>query len=103
MAGLLARAAYAAADNMTESFGSLAILLDIGAGEAELADFAAKWQHDRLVLDKWFAVQVAAAAPENVADVVRRLTERRGFRLEKPQPLPRGDWRALGKSRGVPP
>ena len=49
--GAAARAAYAAADNMTESFGSLAILLDIGAGAAELADFAAKWQGDRLVLD----------------------------------------------------
>ena len=82
--GATARAAYAAADNMTESFGSLAILLDIGAGEAELADFAAKWQRDRLVLDKWFAVQVAAAAPEKVAEVVRRLTARPDFDWKNP-------------------
>ncbi|MES2434334.1 MAG: aminopeptidase N [Pseudomonadota bacterium] len=82
--GAQARAAYAAADNMTESFGSLAILLDIGAGQAELAEFAAKWQGDRLVLDKWFAVQVAAAAPENVAEVVRRLTARPDFDWKNP-------------------
>ena len=82
--GAAARAAYAAADNMTESFGSLAILLDIGAGDAELADFAAKWQQDRLVLDKWFAVQVAAAAPDKVADVVRHLTQRADFDWKNP-------------------
>ncbi len=82
--GATARTAYAAADNMTESFGSLAILLDIGAGQAELADFAAKWQGDRLVLDKWFAVQVAAAAPEAVADVVRHLTARADFDWKNP-------------------
>ncbi|MDZ4395750.1 aminopeptidase N [Cypionkella sp.] len=82
--GATARAAYAAADNMTESFGSLAILLDIGAGQAELADFAVKWQGDRLVLDKWFAVQVAAAQPDNVADVVRRLTARPDFDWKNP-------------------
>ncbi len=82
--GAAAAATYAAADNMTESFGSLAILLDIGGGEVELADFAAKWQGDRLVLDKWFAVQVAAAAPEKVAGVVRRLTARPDFDWKNP-------------------
>ncbi|WP_054007933.1 aminopeptidase N [Cypionkella psychrotolerans] len=82
--GTGARAAYASADNMTESFGSLAILLDIGTGEAEFADFAAKWQGDRLVLDKWFAVQVAAADPEAVAGVVRRLTARPDFDWKNP-------------------
>ena len=82
--GAGARAAYAAADNMTESFGSLAILLDVGAGAAELADFATKWQGDRLVLDKWFAVQVAMAAPDQVADVVRRLTARADFDWKNP-------------------
>ena len=82
--GKAAQEAYAAADNMTESFGSLAILLDIGAGAAELVDFAAKWQGDRLVLDKWFAVQVAAAAPDQVADVVRHLTARADFDWKNP-------------------
>lgn len=82
--GLAARAAYAAADNMTESFGALACLLDVGVGADELADFAAKWQGDRLVMDKWFAVQVAAAAPERVAETVRALTQRSDFDYKNP-------------------
>jgi aminopeptidase N len=36
------------------------------------------------VLDKWFAVQVAAAAPEAVAEVVRRLTARPEFDWKNP-------------------
>jgi aminopeptidase N len=82
--GVAAKAAYAVADNMTESFGALACLLDVGAGVVELADFAAKWQGDRLVMDKWFAIQVAAAAPENVAGVVRDLTARADFDYKNP-------------------
>jgi len=83
-AGVAARAAYAGASNMTERFGALAILLDLGVGAAELADFAAAWQADRLVMDKWFSVQVAMAAPDAVADVVRGLTERPDFDWKNP-------------------
>ena len=83
-AGAAARTAYAGASNMTERFGALAILLDLGAGGAELADFAAAWQADRLVMDKWFSVQVAMAAPDAAADVVRGLTERPDFDWKNP-------------------
>lgn len=83
-AGAAARAAYAGASNMTERFGALAILLDQGVGAEELADFAATWQADRLVMDKWFSVQVAMAAPDAVADVVRGLTERPDFDWKNP-------------------
>ena len=44
---------------MTEEVGALVCLLDIGRGQAELAAFAARWGHDRLVMDKWFALQIA--------------------------------------------
>lgn len=52
---------------MTERFGALAILLEAGQGAAELAAFEAGWRGDRLVMDKWFAVQVAMAAPAEAA------------------------------------
>ena len=58
-----AEAAFRAADNMTEEVGALACLLDIGAGQAELAAFEARWSQDRLVMDKWFALQIGLAAP----------------------------------------
>ncbi|KAF0172820.1 MAG: aminopeptidase N [Rhodobacteraceae bacterium] len=82
--GAAARAAYAAADTMTESFGSLAVLLENGAGEAELAAFEAKWRGDRLVMDKWFAVQVAGSAPDQTAAVVRQLTVHPAFDWKNP-------------------
>jgi aminopeptidase N len=82
--GAAARAIYFDAHNMTESFGALQVLLEIGAGTAELADFEEKWQQDRLVMDKWFAVQVATAKPEEVEDVVHLLTQRRDFDLKNP-------------------
>ncbi len=82
--GAAARAAYAAAGNMTESFGALAILLEAGQGTAELADFEARWKGDRLVMDKWFAVQAAMAAPESLPAVVARLTARPDFDMKNP-------------------
>jgi aminopeptidase N len=83
-AGQAAKAAYAAADNMTESFGALACLLDIGAGQDELTQFGAKWAADRLVMDKWFAVQVAASHPDATANVIKMLTARADFDLKNP-------------------
>jgi aminopeptidase N len=88
--GAAARAAYAAADNMTESFGALACLLEIGAGAEELAAFEAKWRGDRLVMDKWFAVQVAASAPDQTAAVTARLTTHPLF-----------DWKTPNRFRAV--
>ena len=82
--GQAARAAHAAADNMTESFGALMCLLDIGQGQPELAAFAARWASDRLVMDKWFAVQSAMAAPDAVAPTTQTLTMRTDFDWKNP-------------------
>ncbi|MFK5998326.1 MAG: aminopeptidase N [Rhodobacterales bacterium] len=59
-----ARAQYAAADNMTEQLSALAILIHAGQGDAAVQAFYDQWQHDRLVIDKWFAIQVGSAAPD---------------------------------------
>jgi aminopeptidase N len=70
--GARARALFAAADNMTESYGALGCLARAGLADAELAAFHARWRHDRLIIDKWFALQAVAAPPETaVADVAR--------------------------------
>ncbi|HMO09559.1 MAG TPA: aminopeptidase N, partial [Paracoccaceae bacterium] len=61
--GRAAAAAFRAADNMTEEQGALSILLEIGRGQEELGLFEARWRADRLVMDKWFALQVIHAAP----------------------------------------
>ncbi|MCF8511006.1 MAG: aminopeptidase N [Rhodobacteraceae bacterium] len=82
--GTAAKAAFAQACNMTESFGALAILLENNCGDQELAEFGSRWQADRLVMDKWFAVQVAMAAPDAAPATVSRLTARPDFDMKNP-------------------
>ena len=82
--GAAAEAAYAGANNMTEEVGALAALLDIGKGATELARFETRWSGNALVMDKWFALQVALAAPDQAAAVTRRLTERPDFDWKNP-------------------
>ncbi|MDO9640961.1 MAG: aminopeptidase N [Pseudotabrizicola sp.] len=82
--GRAAQAAYAAADNMTEEVGALSCLLDIGAGQQELARFEARWHADRNVMDKWFALQIAYAAPDRAAEVTRGLTTHKDFDWKNP-------------------
>ncbi len=82
--GRLATAQYAKADNMTQQLGALRALLQIGKGDAELVGFAAQWQHDRLVMDKWFALQVALAAPDKAAATAASLAARDDFDLKNP-------------------
>ena len=82
--GRTARAAFAAADTMTEELGALGCLLEAGGGEEALARFEARWSGDRLVMDKWFALQVTLAAPGDCAATAERLTRHPAFDLRNP-------------------
>lgn len=82
--GAAARAAFAAADNMTEEVGALSCLLDIGQGAEQIARFEARWRADRNVMDKWFALQIAYAAPDRAAEVTRALTAHPDFDWKNP-------------------
>ncbi|PJI91359.1 aminopeptidase N [Yoonia maricola] len=75
---------FANADNMTQQLAALRALLQISKGQDALAAFEAQWQHDRLVMDKWFALQVSLAAPEAAADTAQRLTEHPAFDIKNP-------------------
>jgi aminopeptidase N len=80
----LARARFEAADNMTETMAALGLLVANGAAEAALAAFHARWHHDRLVLDKWFAVQAAMTPPGIAAERVAQLTRHPDFEWTNP-------------------
>ena len=82
--GQRAERQFASARNMTEQIGALANLLNIGAGQPELAAFYQQWSADRLVLDKWFALQVSLAAPEQTARVTETLTRHPDFDWKNP-------------------
>jgi aminopeptidase N len=75
---------FAGADNMTEQLGALACLLRIGEGAEEVERFYRQWQSDRLVIDKWFALQIAQAAPDRAAEVARGLTAHPDFDWKNP-------------------
>ncbi|MCR8546407.1 aminopeptidase N [Salipiger sp. P9] len=82
--GAAAQAQFDAADNMTLQLGALSCLVQAGAEEAALAAFEAQWKDDRLVMDKWFALQVAATAPQNAAARAEALTQRADFDWKNP-------------------
>ena len=82
--GSTAAALHAKASNMTDQIGTLACLLDCGQGQPELAAFAARWQGDRLVMDKWFGIQITTAAPDAAAAITEALTRRADFDWKNP-------------------
>ncbi|EXB37329.1 Aminopeptidase N [Morus notabilis] len=76
---------YKSATNMTEQFAALAAIAQ-NPGKARddvLADFYNKWQHDYLVVNKWFALQAMSDIPGNVENV-RTLLNHPAFDLRNP-------------------
>ncbi len=75
---------YRTADNMTLQLSALGCLLSAGKGQEECAAFYDQWQDDRLVVDKWFMMQIVHAAPEQAAQIARNLTEHADFNWKNP-------------------
>ncbi|MFX0545732.1 aminopeptidase N [Roseovarius sp. S1116L3] len=82
--GAAAQAQYEAADNMTQQLAALGCLLQAGKGDAAIAAFYDQWQKDRLVIDKWFSLQVAYAEPDETAEVADKLTQHPDFTMKNP-------------------
>ncbi|WP_417474992.1 aminopeptidase N [Leisingera sp.] len=75
---------YAAADNMTQQYTALSSLMKAEKADAQSQAFFDQWQHDRLVMDKWFALQIACASPENAAATAAALTRHPLFDMKNP-------------------
>src|SRR6056297_1982919 len=82
--GAQAQAQYDTADNMTQQLAGLSCLLQAGKGAAAADAFYEQWRHDRLVIDKWFSLQILHAVPEDTADTAARLTEHPDFTIRNP-------------------
>ena len=80
-----AAAQYAAADNMTDRQGALMVLCGLEGPEREaaLADFAARYAGNALVIDKWFSLQAGSLHPK-VLDHVKALANHPDFTLSNP-------------------
>ncbi|KAK7251343.1 hypothetical protein RIF29_34447 [Crotalaria pallida] len=81
----LALAEYKTATNLTEQFAALAAISQTPGKSRDdvLADFYGKWQHDFLVVNKWFALQAMSDIPGNVENV-RKLLDHPAFDLRNP-------------------
>jgi aminopeptidase N len=81
----LAADQYRTADNMTDRMAALTTLSLHAAPEraAALDDFYERYRDDRLVIDKWFALQATTPAPDTLAHV-RALTRHTAFSLTNP-------------------
>ncbi|WP_300031417.1 aminopeptidase N [uncultured Roseobacter sp.] len=81
-----ARAAeqFAAADNMTQQLAALSVMLRAGNGAEALKAFETQWTSDRLVMDKWFGLQVIQSDPGDTAATAQALTDHPDFNWKNP-------------------
>jgi aminopeptidase N len=81
----LAMEQFRKTNNMTDSIGALGALIDCNCSEREeaLSAFHNRWQHDTLVMDKWFALQAMSSARDTLHRV-KQLTEHPLFSLRNP-------------------
>ena len=82
--GAAAQTLYNRADNMTLRLGALGYLLQVQKGDAALAEFRSQFDHDELVMDKWFSLQVYHATPDQTAAVTEALTKDPAFHWKNP-------------------
>ncbi|PKU21376.1 aminopeptidase N [Telmatospirillum siberiense] len=73
------------AGNMTDTLAALGLLGDVEGPEraAVFQDFYERWQHDDLVIDKWFALQAVSSLPETL-ERCRSLLAHPAFDLRNP-------------------
>ncbi|KAI3804450.1 hypothetical protein L1987_25998 [Smallanthus sonchifolius] len=76
---------YKTATNMTDQFSALAAIAQKPGKVRDdaLADFYNQWQHDYLVVNKWFALQSSSDIPGNVENVYKLLSHQ-AFDLKNP-------------------
>ncbi len=82
--GAEAQRQFDGADNMTLQLSALTQLIRAGKGDAPLSRFYDQWRDDRLVMDKWFGIQVGAADPDVAVDVAHRLSDHADFDWKNP-------------------
>jgi len=92
---LLAQKQYESADNMTDQMAAFKALVhhetasseETAGSEKIISAFYQQWQHDNLVMDKWFTVQATAPTLMTGAlaeDRVKLLFEHKDFDIKKP-------------------
>jgi aminopeptidase N len=73
------------ASNMTDRIAALSCLVHVNGKDREtaLSEFYARYEHDALVIDKWFTLQAMSSRPE-VLDEVEALLAHPAFDIKNP-------------------
>ena len=82
--GTLAEQQFKNANNMTLQLSALSNLVKAGNGAQALAEFYEQWRNERLVIDKWFSLQVVSCDPEVAVSIATTLTKHTDFTLKNP-------------------
>ncbi len=82
--GAQAQRQYDSADNMTQQLAAWGCLLQAGKGDAATAAFYDQWRHDRLVVDKWFSLQIVHDDPATAVETCAALTDHGDFNWKNP-------------------
>ena len=82
--GTLAEQQFKNANNMTLQLSALSNLVKAGNGAQSLAKFYEQWRNERLVIDKWFSLQVVSCDPEVAVSIATTLTKHTDFTLKNP-------------------
>lgn len=82
--GVTATKQFQNSSTMQEQLGALGCLIEYNQGEKEIINFFNQWSGERLVMDKWFAIQVLKSSPEKALETVKTLTGHKLFDMTNP-------------------
>mgnify|MGYP001592091577 FL=1 len=82
--GSLAAKQFATANTMSLQLPALGNLNRHGQGSEAISQFYQQWRHERLVIDKWFSLQVSTCPPSQAVSVARNLLKHPDFTLKNP-------------------
>jgi aminopeptidase N len=82
--GSLAAKQFATANTMSLQLPALGNLNRHGQGSEAIAQFYQQWRHERLVIDKWFSLQVSTCPSSQAVSVARNLLKHPDFTLKNP-------------------
>ena len=82
--GDLAQQQFNNADNMTLQLPALSNLIKSGNGAQAITKFYKQWRNERLVIDKWFSLQVTSCDPDAAVSVAAALIKHPDFTLKNP-------------------
>ncbi|MEM7242591.1 MAG: aminopeptidase N [Pseudomonadota bacterium] len=74
---------FETADNMTDQIAALSALIRINAGADAVASFYDQWKDTKLVIDKWFGIQMLVGGSDALI-TAKALTEHAEFNWQNP-------------------